>query len=351
MSPTATMEASDAALLPAETPAAVTPRPARPGARRARYNRVMRWVRRIHLYTGLALVPWVFLYGFTGLLFNHPGMMSNTDRTAIVPAAFEGTAFAGRPDAEALAAHVVSALAGPLPTDPERDGDAAAAKEDEAPATDPTTYALVPGTARFDRRLAYEVRADDARHLVIQDLDDGAGELRTSPTEPERERVPFARRGGVAKDELPLDAYRDDVPRVLAALDIDEVGADAVRLRQAPRLAFEMDADGARWRVSYDLERRSVSATPTDRSEPISARSFMLRLHAAHGYPSRAGARTAWAVIVDVVSVVMLLWALSGILMWIQMKNVRWTGALALGAGLASAAALGWAMWAIFTGA
>ncbi|HVJ88034.1 MAG TPA: hypothetical protein VM452_20385, partial [Caulifigura sp.] len=39
------------------------------------WNRMMRVVRRVHLYSGLFLFPWVMLYGVTALLFNHPGAM------------------------------------------------------------------------------------------------------------------------------------------------------------------------------------------------------------------------------------------------------------------------------------
>ena len=34
-------------------------------------SRLIKLIRRIHLYLGLTLVPWVFLYGITAILFNH----------------------------------------------------------------------------------------------------------------------------------------------------------------------------------------------------------------------------------------------------------------------------------------
>ena len=42
------------------------------------------WIRRIHLYSGLFMLPWVLLYGFTALLFNHPNTMTdgNTEVTS-----------------------------------------------------------------------------------------------------------------------------------------------------------------------------------------------------------------------------------------------------------------------------
>ena len=45
--------------------------------RRRRWNKT---IRRIHMYLGLTLVPWLFLYGTTALLFNHGDWF--TDRTS-----------------------------------------------------------------------------------------------------------------------------------------------------------------------------------------------------------------------------------------------------------------------------
>ena len=41
----------------------------------------MRWIRRIHLYAGLLMFPWVLLYGFTALLFNHSTLLPGPDTT------------------------------------------------------------------------------------------------------------------------------------------------------------------------------------------------------------------------------------------------------------------------------
>ena len=40
----------------------------------------MRWIRTLHLYSGLFMLPWVFLYGFTALLFNHSTWLSETSQ-------------------------------------------------------------------------------------------------------------------------------------------------------------------------------------------------------------------------------------------------------------------------------
>ena len=59
-------------------------------------------------------------------------------------------------------------------------------------------------------------------------------------------------------------------------------------------------------------------------------RSFLLRMHKAHGYPSGGGVRFVQAVLVDVMSFAMVAWAFTGLMMWWQMKNLRRVGLVVL---------------------
>ena len=67
-----------------------------------------------------------------------------------------------------------------------------------------------------------------------------------------------------------------------------------------------------------------------------------------NGYPSRPGARSVWAVVVDVMAFVTILWVLTGVLLWLQMRNLRAVGAAALSIGVAGAGAVGYAMYVSF---
>jgi len=66
--------------------------------------------RRGHLYAGLLLVPWVFLYGITGFLFNHPEVWPDNPSTPITKKHIQGTSLASLPKAGDVAAQVVAAL-------------------------------------------------------------------------------------------------------------------------------------------------------------------------------------------------------------------------------------------------
>jgi len=65
---------------------------------------------------------------------------------------------------------------------------------------------------------------------------------------------------------------------------------------------------------------------PTGQKEPMSWRSYLLRLHTTQGYSGIYEARWFWAMIVDAMSFVMIFWAVSGLLMWWQIKRLRKAG-------------------------
>jgi hypothetical protein len=69
---------------------------------------------------------------------------------------------------------------------------------------------------------------------------------------------------------------------------------------------------------------------------------FLTGMHARGGFDQASFGDDAWAVIVDVVGVAMVLWVATGVYMWWQVRQTRAWGALALAAGVAS-------FWALLT--
>jgi hypothetical protein len=116
-----------------------------------------------------------------------------------------------------------------------------------------------------------------------------------------------------------------------------------VTVTSVPDLTFLMDADGRRWRVTYNGKAGSVRGRPAEDDEappPPTTRDFALRLHTAHGYPYRAGPRQAWAVLVDVIAAALVFWGATGLVMWWQVRAARRSGAIVLLASAAIAAVL-----------
>jgi hypothetical protein len=301
--------------------------------RSTRTPRALLLLRRIHLYTGLFLLPWVLLYGVTAFFFNHPGAFTATSVRVLDERALEGSAFAQPIDPQALAVEVTSAL------------------REHARAQRPAGTPHVFGEPRQARMsggfafLAREERGDGSvlDHNLRAEWDGRAARLATRPGSAESEsagdRAPFAVARGLGLDPDPVEERRRDVSGILAASNVD--AADAT-VRGAPVLEFDLTVDGAPWRATYKLREQSLAAHPVQgEREALPARSFLTRLHQMHGYPADFGARSLWALIVDVMAASMVCWAVSGLLMWWPMKRLRVPGAIAIGLSQAAAAPLG----------
>ena len=80
---------------------------------------------------------------------------------------------------------------------------------------------------------------------------------------------------------------------------------------------------------------------------------FLTSLHTSHGYPPDKKSekmRTVRAVFVYAMAVLMCFWALSGIVMWLQLKQLRRPGLLVAMASLLATVSVWSAMYRFFTG-
>ncbi|MEM7199640.1 MAG: hypothetical protein AAF628_05200 [Planctomycetota bacterium] len=300
------------ALLRPEAPSyEAGPLPARPKKRSGGKvgRRAMKFVRRVHLYAGLALVPFVTLYGVTAFLFNHPGVWSPTEVRYLsaneVDAA--GRAHLGPP--AQMAQQVVDELG--------QDG-----------------WAIDPATkSSFQGRMFLSATLDATDYSLLIDEPDGGARVFQRPTRSSSHEQELTS-GETDKLEVGSDAL-DALRGAATALVLPEAGDDAEvrwRVRSTPRLEFGMlDEEGAPYLATYNLRDGSLEVSPA--AEPETAgtvRSFLLRLHTAHGVPATWGIDFWWSILVDVMAIAMVVWAGSGLLMWWQMKNLRRVGIITL---------------------
>lgn len=313
----------------------------RPVVRRRNWLRaVVLLLRRTHLYAGLLMLPWVFLYSVSSFLINHPTAFSDQPTATFGKAALAGTPLESPPRPAEIAGQVVAAL--------------------QANAKPDSRYALVePDRAKFTREFAFAtVKADGHEVSVLIEVNGTGGTVRSRATVVAKleEAAPFAiagRASGPPKGERtppprPSEGLKIENPlheRVKAAVPtiLERTGfpTGEVAVTSVPDLEFLMDSDGKLWRVSYNPQTGAVTGrSPDERpTEPLSARRFLTRLHLASGYPSELNARWAWALVVDAMAVIMVFWGLTGLVMWWQVKSTRWFGLLVL---VVSAAAALW---------
>ncbi len=310
-------------------------------------------VRRGHLFLGLFLLPWAILYGITAFLFNHPTAFSDNPTVNFGKETTAGTPLESVPSPREQAELVVAKL-----------------NETQKPAV---PYTLGGGEVKYNREFAFATAKTDGRTIsLLVDVKNGGGTVRSTPDKPKVEPVkaPFAvgaaptagrgGRGGPPREgERPSRAevvkLADPLPeRVKASVPVilDRTGFTAtdIVVTSVPDLVFPIEADGQTWTATYNATSGSVSGVLPEAPTGPNWRQFLLRLHTAHGYPSEPNARWGWAVIVDVMAVVMVFWGLSGLVMWWQIKATRIAGAVTLVLSAVAATILGVMMYAAIAG-
>lgn len=313
-------------------------------------SRMNMWIRRIHLFSGLFMLPWVLLYGFTALLFNHPTYMTDS-KTEVEHFRLNEAQMNSLPSAELLAKQATESAQAQL----------------SAEDSEQTIEIAENPNALFTRQVSGSLENDEQRVSVILDMNNGKGYLRKTTKEPKTDeraeqddKVVSLKNGlKLELDSSPVDSFRNSVDELLSPLELE---AKKLNLRSVPNVEFDAIVDGTpvRMRLTQDRSRsrqetpdnakdkNSSTSKSTYRSQisivgenprEMSARSFLLRLHMAHGYGIQTNSRWFWAIAVDLMFASMCFWGLSGVVMWWQIKRTRKIGFALL---LASAIVATW---------
>jgi len=294
---------------------------------------VMQIVRRTHLYTGLFLAPWVAMYGFSGLIFNHWNWFAPGGGDAApkpIEWTVDGTALPPWPEPEALARKVVAAMN--------------AAAKDKA------------GAAEY--RLSAEGVPKLQGGVSLQGQDEAGGSVSLSFDRQERKGTTLRSPPGPPEEQVQLGTNDVELlsatkASMLAAASMADQKLSATKWMgdgDFPRLSFRVEHGKERRVANYDLRSGQVSLSP----EPGSMRvpNFLTSLHISHGYPSDKKSemmRTVRAVFVDAMALLMCFWALSGVIMWLQLKQLRRSGLMVAIASLLTTVLVWSAMYQFFT--
>lgn len=347
--------------------------PSNSAERRVTTTRLMKWVRRAHMFTGLFMAPWIFVYGISGFTFNHSRWFSDSFGKIVEPI-----------EAKILAATAVRQA--PQPDDVA--GKALAAINARQAPGEQWVASAIP--ARYTQNLfATGTGEDGTNYQVNVDLQQGTGHyiVMKSASEPGPEKplpdkgAEAGKSGGgikmpagtkladgdlISKQELARlmsgertraddsQRYTEAVPAAFDAAYLSALGSEVFSVLPlkvapasikvtAPTLEFFARKGEHEFLVRCDLRTGEVVASPSNRP-PFSLVRFLADLHVSSGYSGNRGARLAWALIVDCTSLLMCFWALSGIAMWLQMKNLRSWGWVVVVLALSVALLLGMGM-------
>jgi hypothetical protein len=275
---------------------------------------LLKVIRRIHLYMGLLLAPWIVLFAVSAFLLNHPTAFPDQEGTAFGPGEVSNTPLAELRTASDIAANAVSELN-------------RRAGRDE--------YRLIrPEKAQYRGDFASAIlRANGQSYTVLVDVRDGTGfaRLRAEP----KEKAPFAGKLDTLSGQPVADQLKVGLPAVFERAGL---ASGEITVTFVPDVLFDIEtSDGRTWQAAYNPLSHLLTGT-SEVSDPLTTRRFLTRLHVTRGYPPSASVRWFWALSVDVVSIAMVFWVSSGLVMWLQLKAVRWTGlAVVVFSGLAAA--------------
>ena len=291
-------------------------------------------VRRSHLYLGLLLCPWALLYGMTAYLFNHPSHFSDSNLRTFSSDVLEQADFFGVGSPDELAGQVVEGLN-------ERFPEAQLTLNSQSPRFDGDFFFA---SAQTDTKLV--------QMLIFRNGSGGSVREQLEQKKDDQPAAPFAISGQskqssptpesqTATDDLSrplkLDKGLDQgvdkaLPEIARQMGYSDI-AGSFKLTSVPALEFVAKSQDTEWRVRYDSLKGTVAARPVDPSQPSKQfgwRRYLLRMHTTHGYPGEASPRFYWAIIVDTMAAVMIFWGLSGILMWWQLKRLRFWGGVTI---------------------
>lgn len=276
----------------------------------------MMGVRRVHLYSGIFMFPFVLMYGFSGWFFNHPGILVGDQVTT-------------------LSAEVLN-----VPTLPSADQTTAAVIDEmnlESFAIGGPEVTLDNSeSARYTEILTFSLSAKTQTHLVTINPHTGRGQVRTTFVEPKTEDEPKPKPNplaGITHVQVPETAVSEIRAAIPAAIDSLGLESDGkLELKRTPSLDFRVTVDGVPCIVKFNPANGAITSKRVDEEVTVGKKRFLERLHLARRYTPQFDVRWVWALLVDAMFVSMVFWGCSGLFMWWQVKRTR-----VLGAGLLAA--------------
>lgn len=311
-----TSELREEVLIPARPRAQAEPRAKR------MWPRVFKWIRRTHLYLGVALLPWVFLYGATAVLFNHSDWFNDARKQELGIVEAGPGAILGLPDPDLVAAAVFERLR-------EKDGD---------------DLQMLAGSTEWLGSLQFNATSESEKAFVALHPEGRGGYARMTPADDDLEDAPGWRKVESLDDYRPLERdARDTVAEAGSELlSAQGLTFESLRVRRFPETRFRF-TDGVDEYVCDVGMDGQIEIVPVE--ELSTLRTRLLRLHIAHGDPGYGGARRNWAFIVDVMGFAMLIWGISGVVMWWMIRPTRTLGLVALVSGVGAMAVLAGMLW------
>ncbi|PHQ31745.1 PepSY domain-containing protein [Rhodopirellula bahusiensis] len=282
--------------------------------------------RRAHLYVGLFLLPWVFLYGATGAMLNHSGLFPEAVSQQIGANQLAESGWSNFPNQSALAEQVVDALRQGSPE---------------------STIELNPNHApEFTNEIGFQWKDGETRHTVHLNPVNKSSWVATYPPnrEPMRPVLSEIRRVDISPN--PMEIAEQTVPTVVSAAGLQP--NEKIEPLGWCKLNFLATVDDVPVRVTYVLRDGHVDVTEYTGEDGYSPRQFFVRLHTSHGQPPHWNGRRLWSFFIDAMAIAMVTWGVTGLVMWWQIKRTRLIGSGVIAVSVLTAAFMYYSMMGFY---
>lgn len=275
----------------------------------------LRLARRVHLYAGLVLLPWLMFFGASGLLFNHPNLGEQVTAFRLGPERVRELTGLSPWSLDQAATEVVAKL------------NATAGRQ---------AYTLDSGfPARLQGALVLKAPAPQGQHLLLFNPERAMGIVATRRARPEGEPAPFAT-SHLDLPEYSLAELEGKLSELLTKTNTPSPARLQGDAKLSPTLELRLkDERGELWNVTYAVGTGKVGGRRTDQLPNLGVSQLFAALHMTHHFPMALGARWFWALFQDLLGIAMVFWGLSGLIMWWQLKATRIVGVISLLSALA----------------
>ena len=246
------------------------------------------------------MIPYIIIFALSGIVFNHPTTLNNRSMDNFRLS--EDLSFdALMPDIHHLAESITDSLVV------------------DGVIINPTLK-----NVRYDHTMILRNRSTIADYRVQVDIPTSKVQIISLPDFVEDTRVT---QGSFKKEGLattPLLAKLEEI------LESRGLTPGTSRVQRIPNLVFDLISEENGYRVNYSLQNGNYSV------EDLSKRNFkmhyfLVNLHQEHGYPVAGfSVKWLWIFFADALAVLMLVWAISGLIMWIKMKRLFTVGIIVI---------------------
>lgn len=278
---------------------------------RKRFNKFMKLMRRIHMYLGLLLVPWVIMFGMSGFLFNHVSTFWGGSLETV--ATLDSSTVQSSTSFEAFEPEVI-----------------AQSIVEQINTETGETFTLKSSWLTGHLRLSGKSGKKNLNLAV--NLSDGSTKVTTSNRSTPEQDKPIFDKQKINLPETDTTALVEELKPLLAeqGVTIDGELKPPARGANAEIRFVVTDNNGRDWRASYNLVKGTLTGVADDSDTGYTFYSAITRLHKTHVYPDTVGAKWLWTLIGDTMAISMVVWGITGLIMWWQIQPTRVLGMIAI---------------------